>query len=90
MRSMHAMAGKVEQFDAADDSGQAARFILATGNAGIEAATNGVVRQASRVVLYCVYGAVILLCLVPYAPGARLFAPSCRLACGADSKGGST
>ena len=56
---------KVEAFGAANDSARAG-FILAAGNAGIEAATNSVVEQASRAMLYWVYGAVILLCLVTF------------------------
>ncbi len=56
---------KVEAFGAANDSGRA-RFILAAGNAGIEAATNSVVKKASRAMLFWVYGAVILLCLVTF------------------------
>jgi predicted RND superfamily exporter protein len=42
------------------------RFQLAAGNAGIEAATNIVIRQASREMLWWVYGAVTLLCFVTF------------------------
>ncbi len=51
----------VEAFAAAN-SDDDARFMLAAGSAGIEAATNIVVKQAMREMLYLVYGAVILLC----------------------------
>lgn len=42
------------------------QFELAAGSAGIEAATNIVVRQANRTMLLSVYAAVILLCLVAF------------------------
>jgi predicted RND superfamily exporter protein len=42
------------------------KFMLAAGSAGIEAATNIVVEQAMREMLYWVYGAVILLCWVTF------------------------
>ncbi|MBD8495094.1 MMPL family transporter [Pseudomonas syringae] len=55
----------VQAFAKANDSDQA-RFVLAAGSAGIEAATNIVVRQANRDMLWWVYGAVIILCLVTF------------------------
>jgi uncharacterized protein len=42
------------------------QFLLAAGSAGIEAATNLVVRSASRTMLLYVYAAVILLCFVTF------------------------
>nr|WP_315213017.1 MMPL family transporter [uncultured Duganella sp.] len=42
------------------------RFLLAAGSAGIEAATNSVVADASRAMLFWVYGAVVLLCLITF------------------------
>ncbi|HJV86937.1 MAG TPA: MMPL family transporter [Noviherbaspirillum sp.] len=42
------------------------QFLLAAGNAGIEAATNIVVREANHHMLFYVYGAVILLCFVTF------------------------
>ena len=56
---------EVEAFDALHGTPER-RFLLAAGNAGIEAATNIVVRQANREMLLWVYGAVILLCLVAF------------------------
>jgi predicted RND superfamily exporter protein len=55
----------VEAFTKANDGPQA-RFLLAAGSAGIEAATNSVVRQAWRTMLFLVYGAVVLLALVTF------------------------
>jgi predicted RND superfamily exporter protein len=56
---------EVERF-AADNNTADVQFELAAGNAGIEAATNIVVKDASRAMLYWVYGAVVLLCLVTF------------------------
>ena len=55
----------VESFAAANDSPNA-RFMLAAGSAGIEAATNVVVKQAWREMLLLVYGAVIGLCFITF------------------------
>jgi hypothetical protein len=51
----------------ADEHSQGDRqFLLAAGNAGIEAATNIVVRDANRTMLFYVYGAVIVLCFITF------------------------
>jgi len=42
------------------------QFLLAAGNAGIEAATNEVVKKSNRTMLLFVYAAVILLCFVTF------------------------
>ncbi|BAL24281.1 RND family transporter [Azoarcus sp. KH32C] len=42
------------------------QFLLAAGSAGIEAATNIVVREANRSMLLYVYAAVIVLCFVTF------------------------
>ncbi|EJM55151.1 putative RND superfamily exporter [Pseudomonas sp. GM49] len=42
------------------------QFMLAAGSAGIEAATNIVVREANRTMLLYVYGAVIVLCFITF------------------------
>lgn len=42
------------------------QFLLAAGNAGIEAATNSVVKDANRKMLFYVYGAVCLLCFITF------------------------
>lgn len=56
---------KVEEFSRAHNT-KDVQFMLAAGSAGIEAATNIVVKDASREMLYWVYGAVILLCLLTF------------------------
>jgi len=55
----------VQAFAARHDEPDAT-FQLAAGSAGIEAATNIVVRNAWRTMLWLVYGAVVLLCLVTF------------------------
>lgn len=42
------------------------QFLLAAGNAGVDAATNIVVREANRKMLFYVYAAVALLCLITF------------------------
>ncbi len=51
----------VEGFAKVNDTAHV-KFLLAAGSAGIEAATNIVVRDAWRTMLFLVYGAVALLC----------------------------
>ncbi len=51
---------------AASHGGPNRGYLLAAGSAGIEAATNIVVRQADRTMLFYVYGAVIVLCFITF------------------------
>jgi predicted RND superfamily exporter protein len=55
----------VKAFAAANPSPKA-KFLLASGNAGVMAATNEVVRAAEHPILYWVFGAVIALCLITF------------------------
>jgi uncharacterized protein len=41
-------------------------FLLAAGSSGVDAATNIVVKEANRTMLFYVYGAVILLCAITF------------------------
>lgn len=59
------VVGHVEAF-ARDNDSSDAKFLLAAGSAGIEAATNIVVKQAWHQMLFLVYGAVILLCFITF------------------------
>jgi predicted RND superfamily exporter protein len=63
--TLTAVVDKVEQFAAQYDT-KDVKFLLAAGNAGIEAATNIVVKKANLEMLFYVYGAVILLCLATF------------------------
>ncbi len=42
------------------------KISLAGGNAGIEAATNDVIKQANRQMLYLVYACVVIFCLITF------------------------
>jgi uncharacterized protein len=55
----------VQAFAAQHDN-KDAQFLLAAGSAGIEAATNIVVHDAWRTMLWLVYGAVVLLCFATF------------------------
>ncbi len=55
----------VQQFAADNDSAQA-QFLLAAGSAGVEAATNIVVREAWHLMLGLVYAAVIVLAFITF------------------------
>jgi predicted RND superfamily exporter protein len=57
---------KVADAFAREHSNDDRQFMLAAGSAGIEAATNIVVREANRTMLFYVYGAVIVLCFITF------------------------
>lgn len=59
------VVSKIEEF-AAENNSETHQFLLAAGSAGIEAATNVVVKKASHEMLFWVYGAVILLCFITF------------------------
>nr|WP_310734364.1 MMPL family transporter [Ideonella livida] len=63
--TLQRVVATVEGFAAAHDTAEV-KFLLAAGNAGIEAATNAEVAQASRQMLWGVYAAVVLLCFVAF------------------------
>lgn len=54
-----------EEF-AQNNSSEDQQFLLAAGNAGIEAATNIVVRDANHTMLFYVYAAVSIFCLITF------------------------
>jgi predicted RND superfamily exporter protein len=57
---------KVAEDFVREHSTEERQFMLAAGSAGIEAATNIVVREANRTMLFYVYGAVIVLCFITF------------------------
>ncbi|AQV98193.1 RND transporter [Cupriavidus necator] len=63
--TLDAVVKVVDQFGQANNTADL-KFLSAAGNAGIEAATNIVVRQANGQMLLLVYGAVILLAFVTF------------------------
>lgn len=63
--TLRAVTTAVTAFSAAHPSDKA-KFLLASGNAGVMAATNEVVQAAERPILHWVFGAVIALCLITF------------------------
>lgn len=63
--TLHSVATIVDQF-AKKYNDENVKFLSAAGNAGIEAATNSVVEEANRQMLFLVYAAVILLAFITF------------------------
>jgi hypothetical protein len=63
--TLRRVTAEVERFAQQHDSDRA-RFLLAAGNAGFEAATNAVVERANHRMLLWVYAAVVLLAYVTF------------------------
>lgn len=63
--TLQRVTAAAEQFRALHDT-EERKFLLAAGSAGVDAATNIVVREANRTMLMYVYGAVVLLCLITF------------------------
>ncbi len=63
--TLRAVTDAVKRFSAEHPSDKA-KFLLASGNAGVMAATNEVVGAAERPILLWVFGAVIALCVVTF------------------------
>ena len=51
---------------ALEHDGEERKFLLAAGSAGLQAATNSVVQDAMHTMLFLVYGAVAVFCLVTF------------------------
>src|SRR3546814_6223314 len=64
-QTLETVSAAAESFAATHGSSDR-HFLLAAGNAGIQAATNDVVRKANHTMLFWVYGAVILFCFVTF------------------------
>ncbi|PMQ10046.1 Membrane protein YdfJ [Pseudomonas sp. AD21] len=63
--TLDAVVALADKF-ARENSSADRQFLLAAGSAGIEAATNIVVREANRTMLLYVYAAVTLFCLITF------------------------
>ncbi|GAA3570838.1 efflux RND transporter permease subunit [Marinobacter xestospongiae] len=63
--TLQTVVAEVEDF-AAQNSNEEHNFLLATGNAGVEAATNEVISSAKNMMLLFVYGVVSVLCFVTF------------------------
>jgi predicted RND superfamily exporter protein len=64
-QTLDAVVAIADRF-ARENSTEDRQFLLAAGTAGIEAATNIVVREANRTMLLYVYGAVTIFCLITF------------------------
>ncbi len=65
--TLTAVVGKVHDFISNPaNQGPNFRFSLAGGNAGIAAATNIVIAEANQQMLYLVYAAVVIFCLITF------------------------
>ncbi|MGP3618732.1 efflux RND transporter permease subunit [Pseudomonas aeruginosa] len=64
-QTLSGVVALVEEFAAHNDTADQ-RFLMAAGTAGIEAATNIVVKKANREMLFWVYGAITLLCFLVF------------------------
>ncbi|HBO92712.1 MAG TPA: RND transporter, partial [Gammaproteobacteria bacterium] len=56
----------VQEFAAAENDPDVAEFVLASGNAGVEAATNETIEHAQNMMKVLVYGVVSILCLITF------------------------
>ncbi len=56
----------VKEFAARENDPEVAEFVLASGNSGVEAATNETIGEAQTTMKIFVYGVVSLLCLVTF------------------------
>ncbi|GLR66877.1 RND transporter [Acidocella aquatica] len=63
--TLTAVANAAQNFADKHNSG-AVQFMLAAGNAGMDEATNIVVKQANTMMPYLVYAAVIILCFISF------------------------
>ena len=63
--TLQTVVDRVEEF-AANNNSEDHTFLLAAGNAGVEAATNEVISNAKNMMLIFVYGVVSLLCLITF------------------------
>ncbi len=63
--TLRAVTDAVKNFSTTHPSPKA-KFLLASGPAGVMAATNEVVEAAEKPILYWVFGAVIVLCLITF------------------------
>src|SRR5690606_31361199 len=65
-RVMEVVEAFAAEYNTAADSERPVEFLLAAGNAGIEAATNIEVEKGIITMYLAVYGATALLCLLPF------------------------
>lgn len=64
--TLKAVTKAAKEFAEENDNPEVARFVLASGNAGVEAATNQTVERAATTMLWLVYGIVIIMCWLTF------------------------
>lgn len=64
--TLEGVVAALDSFNAEWGDGPKAEFLGAAGSSGFEAATNIVVKKANREMLFYVYGAVIVLCMLTF------------------------
>lgn len=70
--SLQAVVDSVEEFSAKNNT-EDVKFLMAAGNAGIEATTNIVVAQKQYTMMFWVFGVIALLCLITFRSARALF-----------------
>jgi len=64
--TLERVVAALESFNAEWGGNETAEFLGAAGSSGFEAATNIIVKKANREMLFYVYGAVIVLCMLTF------------------------
>lgn len=64
--TLKTVTSAVEAFAKQNDDPEIARFVLASGNAGVEAATNDTIKAAANTMMWFVYGVVIFMCWMTF------------------------
>lgn len=64
--TLQRVVNAVRDFAAVEDDPEVAKFVLASGNAGVEVATNQTIDRAQNTMLISVYSVVTLLCLITF------------------------
>lgn len=64
--TLNTVTAAVKDFARDNDSPDVARFVLASGNAGVEAATNQTVERAASTMMWLVYAIVIIMCWLTF------------------------
>ena len=69
--TLERVVATLEEFNVEWGDNAVAEFLGAAGSSGFEAATNIVVKKANREMLFYVYGAVIVLCMLTFRSSTR-------------------
>jgi predicted RND superfamily exporter protein len=64
--TLTSVVDKVKEF-ALDNNNEEVKFLLAAGNAGIEATTNIVVEKSMKTMVYVIYAVTIVMCYITSA-----------------------